>query len=142
MAHLTEQEVNDLRKGATQIARRHNLKLVVLYGSTASGKAGPESDVDIAVLGHEPISLRQLIDLNNDFMDLLAGREVDVKSLHRTGPLFRYQVMKDAIRLYGDKREFDSLKIYAFRDYCESGPLFRLKEDLLQKRLAALGNIQ
>ncbi len=135
------ENIENLKKEAAEIARRHDLRLAVLYGSVASGQAGPESDIDIAVLGQKPVSFQQLIDLNNDFMNLFPGREIDVKFLHRANPLFRHQVMKNAVLLYGRKRDFDSFKIHAFRDYCESGKLFRLKEALLRKRLAAFSEI-
>ena len=121
------------------IARKYNLLLVILYGSQASGEVRKESDIDIAVLGARPIPLEQLIDLNNEFAEIFKVKEIDVKSLHNTNSLFRYQVMYKGILLYGKSYDYNSFKSYAFRDYYDSQDLLRLKEVFIKKRLQNLG---
>jgi len=121
------------------IARKYNLSLVILYGSQASGRAYKESDIDIAVLGVSPISFENLIDLNNEFAEIFKVKEIDVKSLHNTNPLFRYQVMSKGVLLYGKSYDYNSFKSYAFRDYYDSQDLLRLKEVFIKKRLQNLG---
>lgn len=121
-----------------EIAEEYNLLLVILYGSQATGKNHKESDIDIAVLGNNGLSFEKLVDLNNKFMDIFKVNTIDVKSLHRTDPLFRYQVMRDGILLYGKRRDYNYFKAYAFQDYHDSYDLFRLKEIIIKKRLKNL----
>nr|CAJ70876.1 hypothetical protein kustb0131 [Candidatus Kuenenia stuttgartiensis] len=121
------------------IARKYNLLLVILYGSHASGRTCKESDIDIAVLGTRPITFENLIDLNNEFAEIFKVKEIDVKSLHNTNSLFRYQVMSKGVLLYGKSYDYNSFKSYAFRDYYDSQDLLRLKEVLIKKRLQNLG---
>lgn len=121
------------------IARKYNLLLVILYGSQASGRTCKESDIDIAVLGTRPIAFENLIDLNNEFAEIFKVKEIDVKSLHNTNSLFRYQVMSKGVLLYGKSYDYNSFKSYAFRDYYDSQDLLRLKEVLIKKRLQNLG---
>lgn len=109
------------------IARKYNLLLVILYGSHASGRTCKESDIDIAVLGTRPITFENLIDLNNEFAEIFKVKEIDVKSLHNTNSLFRYQVMSKGVLLYGKSYDYNSFKSYAFRDYYDSQDLFKVK---------------
>lgn len=122
-----------------KIAERHSLSLVVLYGSYAKNLAKKDSDVDIAVYRNgKTIPFDELVDLNNEFADIFKSMEIDVKSLHNTNPLFRYQVMRCGVLLYGENRALYSYKAYAFRDYHESKDLLRLKEIIIKKRLKSL----
>lgn len=131
-------ETEQIKLKIKSVAENHNLLLAVLYGSRASGKAREDSDIDIAVFGEKPISFKELVDLNNEFMDVFKVNEIDVKSLHFVDPLFRYQVMQKGILLYGKERDYHSFRAYAFRDYHDSYDLFRLKENIMKKRLKNL----
>src|SRR3989304_4410466 len=65
--------------------------------------------------------------------------DIDVKSLHNTNFLFRYQVMSKGVLLYGKSYAYNTFKSYAFRDYHDSQDLLRLKEVFIKKRLQNLG---
>jgi uncharacterized protein len=127
--------VEKIKLAGRGIGERHGLRLAVLYGSVARGAAKEDSDVDIAVYGKSVLSLDEITEIINEFMDALQINEIDVKSLHHTDPLFRQQVMENGILLYGDELDFSKFKIYAFRDYVESKSLFDLKEKMVKKRL-------
>ena len=131
--------IKNLKPKINNLAKKYNLSLVILYGSHARGKVHKESDIDIAVLGARPIPFEKLIDLNNEFAEIFKVKEIDVKSLHNTNFLFRYQVMYKGILLYGKSYDYNSFKSYAFRDYYDSQDLLRLKEVFIKKRLQNLG---
>lgn len=120
------------------IAKKYNLRFVILYGSYAKNQARPDSDIDLAVLGNKLVDFQQIVDLNNDFIDLIKFDEIDVKSLHKTNPLFRYQVVKYGILLFGDVHDYNQFKAYAFRDYIDSEDLFKLRDIMTNKRLNRL----
>ena len=44
-------DIEKIKPEIAKVAQKHNLALVILYGSQATGKARDGSDVDIAVLG-------------------------------------------------------------------------------------------
>jgi len=129
-------DLEKFKPGIAKLAERKSLSLIVLYGSQATGKAGKDSDIDIAILGERPLGFRDVTDLINDFSDIFGSNEIDIKPLHFCDPLFRFQVMRDGILLFGDKKIFYSFRAFAFRDYFDSWDLFRLKEQMVQKRLA------
>lgn len=120
------------------IAKKYDLRFIILYGSYAKNQVRPDSDIDIAVLGNKIVDFSQIVDLNNEFIDLLHFNEIDVKSLHRTNPLFRYQVTRDGILLFGNENDYNHFKAYAFRDYIDSQNLFKLRDILTQRRLNKL----
>jgi|SRR3989338_2283021 len=136
---MIHNNIENLKPPIDNLAKKYNLSLVILYGSQARGKIHKGSDIDIAVLGARPIPFEKLIDLNNEFAEIFKVKEIDVKSLHNTNPLFRYQVMSKGVLLYGKNYDYNSFKSYAFRDYYDSQDLLRLKEVFIKKRLQSLG---
>lgn len=131
-------DINKEKLKIEKLAKKYNLKFVVLYGSRAKGIAKENSDIDIAVLGESTIAFDKVVDLINEFTDILKTNEVDVKSLHNANPLFRYEVTRDGILLYGNEKDYISFRVYAFRDYMDSGDLFRLKRAFIKKRMEYL----
>lgn len=131
-------DIEQLKPKISDIAEKYRLLLVILYGSRATGKARPESDIDIAVLGKEPIKFNTLVDLNNEFAEIFETKNIDVKSLHFADPLFRYEVTRKGISLYGEAGFYIRFKAYAFRDYNDSRDLLHLKGIVIKKRLENL----
>lgn len=127
--------IEKIREAGREIGKRHGLRLAVLYGSVAKGRAKDDSDIDIAVYGRHVLDFAEIVEIINELIDALKFNEIDVKSLHHTDPLFRWQVMERGILLYGDEFDFGRFRTYAFRDYTESKSLFDLKEKMVKKRL-------
>lgn len=137
---MEEEYLEILKQRIRKLAKKYDLSLVLLYGSQAKGKIRKDSDIDIAVLGTKPILTGDLIALNNEFAHIFEVYNIDVKSLHNTDPLFRYQVMLNAVLLYGRSYDFFTFKAYAFRAYHDSKDLFRLKEILIKKRMRSFNS--
>ena len=53
-----------------KIAKRFQLKLIVIFGSFADGKNRKDSDLDIAVLGFKEVSFKEQIGLTNELSHL------------------------------------------------------------------------
>lgn len=131
----------DGKEKIRKLAIKRDLKFVILYGSRAKNIQNIDSDIDIAVLGNKEIIFDDIIELNNEFSDIFQVKEIDVKSLHNVGPLFRYQVMSSSILLYGSMHDYNSFRAYAFRDYCDSKSLFDLKLKIINLRIKDLKKI-
>lgn len=127
--------IRGIESKAKKIAEKYNILFIIIYGSVAKGDIKEESDIDIALLGKKEISFNNLIAINNDFIDIFNNDKIDIKSLHNTNPLFRYEVTKDGMLLYGDKEDYIRYRIYAFRSFCESKKLFNIKKEQTKKQI-------
>lgn len=123
-------------KNLARITRVHALRFVILHGSAARGRAHPDSDIDVAVVGTAPIDLGTQIRLSADLAAAFRGanaRELDVKTLDRADPLFRYEVVRDGQLLYGDPTAYEEFKAFAVRAYDDARPLLALERMLSRK---------
>ena len=72
-----------------------------LFGSTARGAAGPDSDIDLLVAFDEarPLSLLDVIRIENQLADLL-GHPVDLIEEGTLKPRVRQNVDREAVRAF------------------------------------------
>jgi len=81
-----------------QIARRHGVERVRLFGSEARGEAGPKSDVDLLVRFAPGRGFRDLMDFCEEVEEALA-RKVDVVTEDGLSPFIRQRVLREAVAL-------------------------------------------
>lgn len=77
---------------------RYGASNVRVFGSTARGEAGPESDIDLLVTLESSRSLLDQIALWQDLEDLL-GREVDVVTESALHHAIRERMLREAVPL-------------------------------------------
>lgn len=133
MIELNQQQ----KKQLGDIGEKFNLRFIILHGSYAKGAPHKGSDLDIAVVGQRVISSDDLLALYGGFGEIFGDnreRGLDIKSLHRTDPLFRYYVVRDGVLLYGDKTDFNEFRAYAERSFEDAKGLFELEAVLVKKQ--------
>lgn len=82
------------------LERNPNVRLAMLFGSLATGRDRPDSDVDVAILADRPLSA----ELKAEWIGALSaaiGRPVDLVDLRTAGEPLLGQVLKGR-RLVGD----------------------------------------
>lgn len=119
------------------VARRHGIRLLLAFGSQASGQTHAASDLDLAVLldtphGDDP--LRLLADLQAAFPE----REVDVVWLHRADPLIAWHALRQPRLLFGDPGDLARRQAYAWRRFVEYEPFFEFEADAVRRGIARL----
>jgi uncharacterized protein len=122
------------------VGRKLGLRLVVLFGSRATGSPPPtpESDLDVAVLGSRTGPPLTLWSCHQELAEAFEGFDLDLLLLHEADPLVRYEVMRQATLLYGDPDEFLEYRAFAFRDFVDSADLRELEDALFRKKLEFL----
>ncbi|MBK6854418.1 MAG: nucleotidyltransferase domain-containing protein [Burkholderiales bacterium] len=74
------------------------LDVVLLFGSMATGKGRPDSDVDLAVQAAQPLSAGQKMALIADFAEA-TGRAVDLVDLRTAGEPLLGQILDHGRRI-------------------------------------------
>lgn len=125
--------VEEISEKLSSLFADENLRLVLLFGSAASGKTHAESDVDLGFLFNEPADI---LSLTNLVIRLLRTDKVDVVDLRRAGPLLGMSAIRTGKVLYernpGMYGEFCSL---AFRMYADTKKFRQARETVIQKFL-------
>jgi len=123
-----------------RIFEQRGVVLAYLFGSQAEGKAGPLSDVDVAVLLGLHVDREQWfhtqLDLIGDLTGLFQRDDVDVVILNEATPVLAYEVARFGQVLYeaepGTRADFE---LAALRQYVDTEPLRQLQDRHLLERV-------
>lgn len=118
------------------IAKQHGIILLLRFGSSVTGMVHDRSDVDLAVLlARMPRSLRAHSELLQELQELFPDREVDVALLNRADPLFLKKITEACRLLYGSPRDFQRLRIYAFKRYQDHRKYLEMERRYVERSL-------
>lgn len=121
-----------------EIARRHGIELILLFGSSVSGPVHGRSDVDLAVpLDRPTLPLGEHAELAGELQRLFPHREVDLVLINRADPLFLKKITERCRLLYGSPRRLTELKLYAFRRYQDHRKSLILERQYVTRVLGA-----
>lgn len=115
------------------------IRLAVLFGSAASGRARPDSDVDVAVLGEPELDAAAESRLTRT-LSLATGRNVDLIRLPCASTLLKWQVASKGIPLVeGTAGEFARFRAMAASEYLDFAPAFSHHGEIFRRRLIGQG---
>lgn len=130
-------DVADLRTLLVPLSDQYRLRLIILFGSTVTGRRGPDSDLDLALLADAPLDL---VAVTTDVIRLLHTDHVDVVDLRRVSPLLAMEVARQGRLVYerqsGMHVEFISL---ATRRYIDTKKLRDAQKDAIHRFLVSKG---
>lgn len=131
----------ELKRKVADLAHKHNLLCVVLFGSQASGKTHALSDTDIAFMADKDIDYREQFIIQSDFGDMLNISNLELVNMRRVSPLLMKQIADKGKLLYEDRRSrFIGYKVIAFKLYVETAPLRLLRDNYLSRFIQAHAN--
>ena len=116
------------------------IDLCILFGSQATGKARPPSDVDIALFSQtNPALPKNLLRLYGELEDLF-GYEVDLVIIERdTDPVLRLEIFQHGKPLYESQPGlFVEQRVLAVKLYDDTEPLRRWRDRVLAQRILNL----
>jgi predicted nucleotidyltransferase len=113
------------------------LRLAILFGSQAVGRARPSSDYDVAILPIDPgLSLRDELDLAVS-LSAATGTEVDVARLDRGDPLLGREVALHGICLLEEEPgAFSSYRATAMSEWIDFDEIVAPHRRRFLRRLA------
>lgn len=138
---FTEAKLKIDKTELNKLAKKHNLKMLLLFGSQVNGRAKPDSDIDIAYSAQKPLSTTERIDLNNDLSDFFKKDNVDQIDIKNANPLLLYEISRNSKLIFGKEIDYIKFRTRTFRIFVDSESLFKLKESLIKKRQKLLGDM-
>lgn len=124
----------------SRVLDRDHVVAGMIFGSQASGKVNPLSDVDIAVwldpdLPREKLSALRA-ELSLAAVEAIGTEEVDVVILNEAPPLLRHRALRDGTRLFDrDPRARVRLETTALLDYFDTAPLREMQAAGRRRRI-------
>jgi predicted nucleotidyltransferase len=114
------------------LSGRKDVRLALLFGSRSRGRARPDSDADVAVLGRD----LNLLELTTDLSDA-AEVEVDVVSLNDPGYPLLNALLRDGVLLHeGEPGAAAAWRSRAWLQAETDRPWFERMRDAYLRRLA------
>ncbi len=113
------------------------LDAVIVFGSTATGRARADSDVDIAVFGIAPYTAAQLFDARMA-CEVIVRRQVDLIDWRRAPTVLQMQVLTDGRYLLGEKSALaGAFELFIARSHED----LQIKRRGLMQDIAARGTV-
>lgn len=109
---------DEIRERLTPLFQDEGLRLILLFGSSVTGKMHRHSDIDLAFLFDRDIDI---LALTNNVIRLLHTDNVDVIDMKHASPLLNFSAGKNGRLLYERSQgEFNSFSSLTFRRYIDT----------------------
>jgi len=117
---------------------RQEVLLAFLFGSFASKRIRPFSDVDIGILFEPVPEIHATNDMREELSSILQ-REVDLAVLNHASPILNMQILKNGILLYArDRKHFHRFFVDTVNQYDDLKRIRRqCEENILKGRIYA-----
>jgi len=136
---MAQFNIEDIKNKLTPLYDEEGLKLVLLFGSVASGRGGRESDIDLGFLYNKPIDI---LGLTNRVIRLLQTDKVDVIDLNWASPLLKYSATRQGKVLFEQiPGLFNIFRSLTFRIYVDTKKLRDAQEKAIHNFLEERGLI-
>jgi len=118
------------------LAEHGGVRLAILFGSHATGRATPRSDLDLAVQMSAPLTAHEKIALVEKLAEA-TGLPIDLIDLERAGEPLLGQILKHGIRLLGSDEAYAALLT---RHVFDAADFLPYRDRILsERRLAWIG---
>ena len=117
------------------LAREGDVLLAVLFGSSATNRRRPTSDIDLGVLLMPGTSIERHLAAR---LSRVAGRVVDLVRLDEAPPLLRFEIARDGhVLLERSPHAWADFRARAMTDWWDWAPTARLFQRAAVARLRA-----
>jgi len=126
MAQQISQGISGIELQIAQVMARHaSVSIAILFGSTATGHARPDSDLDVAIATVTPLTAEARIALIED-LALTFGRPVDLIDLdHTHSPLLHRILTQGHMTLCNDRTRYAELLLRMVYEEADVMPYYR-----------------
>lgn len=118
------------------LSRHSEVRVAILFGSLADGRAGRDSDLDLAVEAEYPLNVDEKTALIAELAEA-TGRPVDLVDLRGVGEPLLGEILKNGRRLVGSSEHFAKLVSRHLVEEADFLPYYR--RILAERRRAWIG---
>ena len=120
----------------TYMAFTEDIKLVILFGSGATGRAGAQSDTDIAIMADHPLTIAEKGHIAEETGRILGVSEdtIDIADIWLAPPLLQQEIAQHGKLLHGDTFDFVRFRVLAWKRYLDTAKFRRARERALAKQ--------
>lgn len=118
-----------------EIAEKYGLKLLLIFGSQASGKSNKLSDFDFGFISERELGYLERSDLAHNLSMLAQFPKVEEVDLKKAGPFLLKEIVKNNRVLFEKDFAYNDFFSYAVRVYLESEQLFKLQETIYENTI-------
>lgn len=126
-----------------KLAKKYDLDLIILFGSHASNKIKPNSDIDIAFKGVKKISFAKEQNLYADLVKLFERDDIDLINLHTHSDIvLLYEVFTSGKVLFEKNNWlFPHLRMCAWFDFQDFKRYFKMSKKATLNRVKKIQSI-
>src|SRR5215510_2507398 len=138
----TQMDLDAFRQPLQCLFQQHPVCLAYLFGSQATRRTHPSSDVDVAVLLDESLTpderFAERMQLLGDLSRIFVTDHVDLVMLNEASPLLAYETLRHGALLYcADAQTRIEFQVHTLRAYEDTIPLRRVLSEAMVARLKA-----
>jgi predicted nucleotidyltransferase len=131
-----------LRQPLQCLFKQHPVCLAYLFGSQATRRTHPSSDVDVAILLDESLTsderFAERLRLLGDLSRIFGTDHVDLMLLNEASPLLAYETLRHGVLLYcADARTRIEFQVRTLRAYEDTMPHRRILSEAMVARIKA-----
>jgi len=126
------------KKKIEEIVKKYGLKLLLVFGSQASGKTHKLSDYDFGFISKKELSYLDRSTLAHNLAKLVKNPNIEDVDLVKAGPFLLREIIRNNKVLFEEKGVYASFYSYATRTYFEAKPFFELQSQMYIKRIKQL----
>ena len=118
-----------------KIAKKYDLKLLLLFGSRTGEKTHPMSDFDFGFISGRELDYKQKSELAHDLAMLVKFPDVEIVDLKKAGPFLLKEIVKNNQVILEKNGAYPEFFSNAVRTYFEAGPIFKLQKIIYSKAI-------
>jgi uncharacterized protein len=130
----------NIKKKLNLLAKKYDLKFLVLFGSRANGTYNNLSDWDFAFFPQKNFSIEDEMDLFDSILFILKNEKVDIINLkNQQDYLLRKNIAQNSILIYEEEKGiYDDFQVNSIFNYIDYLPIYKVEEDIVNKKLKNL----
>ncbi|MCX7120488.1 MAG: nucleotidyltransferase domain-containing protein [Gammaproteobacteria bacterium] len=110
---------NEIQKIISFLQSKMKLRLLILYGSYASGDATPQSDIDLAFMADEEIEPFSLWwDISQELAAIMNVKSIDLVDIKKIDDVFRFIIVSTGEVIF-QEGNFDHYLDLAYTKYLQ-----------------------